>query len=66
VGLMMKIDRKIQKEIALAVLNIIEPNFSNLSKQEQAFLFNNMKKGVHKFILKEYHRRQKLVEEKNY
>ena len=58
----MKIDKKQQKEIALAVLSMIEPNYSKLSRDEQKYLFNNMSKGVHKFIMKEYHRRQSLNE----
>ena len=57
----MRIDSKVQKEIALSVLNMIEPNYLNLSRREQTELFNGMKKGVHKFILKEYHRRQSLI-----
>lgn len=57
----MRIDSKQQKEIALAVLNMIEPNYACLSREEQRNLFNGMKKGVHKFILREYHRRQSLI-----
>ena len=58
----MKIDRKQQKEISLSVLNMIEPNYLKLSRDEQKNLFNNMTKAVHKFILKEYHRKQSLNE----
>jgi ribonuclease HIII len=58
----MKINRKLQKEIALAVLSMIEPEYNKLSRDDQKLLFNNMKKGVHKFILKEYHRMQSLKE----
>lgn len=57
----MKIDRKIQKSIAISVLDIIEPEWKNFSKEEQQLMFNNMCKGVHKFLLREYHRRQHLV-----
>jgi hypothetical protein len=58
----MKINKKIQKEIALAVLNTIEPNYTSMSRENQTFLFNNMSKAVHKFILKEYNRRQSMLE----
>ena len=58
----MKINKKIQKEIALAVLNTIEPNYTSMSRENQTVLFNNMNKAVHKFILKEYNRRQSILE----
>jgi len=56
----MKIDRKQQKEITLSILNMIVPNFTKLNKEEQKNLYGNMHKGVHKFILKEYHRYNSL------
>ena len=60
-GERMKINKRIQKEIALAVLNTIEPNYGSMSRENQTFLFNNMSKAVHKFILKEYNRRQSIM-----
>ena len=58
----MKINKRIQKEIALAVLNTIEPNYESMSRETQIFLFNNMSKAVHKFILKEYNRRRSILD----
>ena len=58
----MKINKRIQKEIALAVLNTIEPNYESMSRENQIFLFNNMSKAVHKFILKEYNRRRSILD----
>jgi hypothetical protein len=58
---MKKIDSRIQKQIAIFVLDTIEPEWKSFSKEDQIFLFNNMKKGVHKFIVKEYNRRQQLL-----
>ena len=61
-GERMKINKRIQKEIALAVLNTIEPNYGSMSRENQIFLFNNMSKAVHKFILKEYNRRRSILD----
>ena len=61
-GERMKINKRIQKEIALAVLNTIEPNYESMSRENQIFLFNNMSKAVHKFILKEYNRRRSILD----
>jgi hypothetical protein len=56
----MRIDKRQQKEIALSVLSMIIPDYDKLSRDKQKELFNDMCRGVHKFILKEYHRHQSL------
>lgn len=57
----MRLDRRTYREITLAILNAIEPNYSSMSRENQIFLFNNMKKAVHKFVVKEYNRRQSIL-----
>jgi hypothetical protein len=61
----MKISKKLQKEITLAVLSMVHDNYGNMSREYQKELYDNMRKAVHKFIVREYHRYNSLNAQKN-
>ena len=60
----MKIDRKQHKEIALCILSMIVEDYDKLPREKQRLLYNDMRIGVRKFILKEYHRHAAIEKNK--